>query len=249
MASLEEHDAEDVGRDRWFCTTHWSQVLQAARSDSQEAHDALTTLCQTYWYPLYVFVRRQGHNPDDAQDLVQGFFAVLLEKHFLRDADPERGRFRSFLLLALRRFMANEWDRANRLKRGGGREIISLDQQETEDRYQAEPVDQMSPEKAYQRLWATTLLEQVLVRLQAEFTSAGKSELFEGLRMYLSGETGQSSYAEISGRLGMTPAAVKVAVHRLRHRYRELLRLEIANTVASPEAIDGEIRELFAAVS
>ena len=248
MALLEQ-DTEGAQRDRWFSTTHWSQVLRAAQPDSTEAYEALTRLCHTYWYPLYAFVRRQGHSPEDAQDLVQGFFARLLEKGFLKDADPEKGKFRSFLLIALRRFMANEWDRARRLKRGGGFEIVSLDQPETEQRYASEPMDDRSPEKVYDRLWAMTLLEQVLNRLEAEFAAAGKATLFDELKLYLNGLNGQSTYAEVGSRLGMTVAAVKVAVHRLRQRYRELLRLEIAHTVATPEAIDDEIRELFAAIS
>jgi RNA polymerase sigma-70 factor (ECF subfamily) len=249
VAPLEDHGTEDSERNGWFQTTHWTQVVMAGRSDSTRAQAALTKLCQTYWYPLYVFVRRQGQSPEDAQDLVQGFFLRLLEKRFLADVDPAKGRFRSFLLIALRRFMANEWDRANRLKRGGGCEIISLDETTTEQRYQAEPADEMTPEKAYARQWAITLLEQVLQRLEAEFTAAGKQALFEELKACLSGDSVKSSYSEIGGRLGMSEAAVKVAVHRLRQRYRELLRLEIGNTVANKEAIDDEIRELFATVS
>src|SRR5437867_6197716 len=249
MVSIDERGAEDAGRDGWFWTTHWSQVLLARKPDSTQAHEALAKLCQRYWYPLYVFVRRQGQSPEDAQDLVQGFFARLLEKHFLKDADPEKGRFRSFLLIALRRFMANEWDRANRLKRGGGHEVISLDEQDTEARYQTEPADEMSPERAYEHQWAMTILEQVLDRLEGEFLTAGKSRLFGELKVYLSGESVRSSYSEIGSRLGMTVAAVKIAVHRLRQRYRELLRMEIANTVATPEAIEDEIRDLFAALS
>jgi RNA polymerase sigma-70 factor (ECF subfamily) len=249
MGQLREQGAEEAVRDNWFSTTHWSQVFLAGQPDSTKAREALATLCQRYWYPLYVFVRRQGQGPEDAQDLVQGFFERLLEKQYLKDADPEKGKFRSFLLMALRRFMVNEWDRANRLKRGGGRKLISLDEQDTEDRYKAEPVDEMSPERAYQRQWAMIVLEQVLDRLEAEFVSAGKAELFSELRVYLGGEPGAGSYAEIGGKLGMTPGALKVTVHRLRQRFRELLRLEIANTVAKAEEIDNEIRELFAALS
>jgi RNA polymerase sigma-70 factor (ECF subfamily) len=248
MGSVNEQGAEEAGRDNWFWTTHWSQVLLAGQSDSTKARAALANLCQRYWYPLYVFVRRQGQGPEDAQDLVQGFFERLLENQYLKVADPEKGRFRSFLLIALRRFMANEWDRANRLKRGGGQKFISLDEQDTEARYKAEAVDEMSPEKAYQRQWAVVVLGQVLDRLEEEFVSAGKARFFAELKVYLSGEPGASSYAEIGGRLGMSTAAMKVAVHRLRQRFRELLRMEIANTVSRPEAIDDEIRELFAAL-
>jgi RNA polymerase sigma-70 factor (ECF subfamily) len=249
MAPHEDDFTKHSQRDGWFQTTHWSQVLLAGACDSTNAQAALTKLCQTYWYPLYVFVRRQGQSSEDAQDLVQGFFMRLLEKRFLKDADPEKGRFRSFLLIALKRFMANEWDRANCLKRGGSVEIISLDETDTEQRYQAGPSDEISAEKAYERQWAMTLLELVLQRLQAEFSAAGKQKLFEELKIYLSGQNGKSTYSELGIRLGMSEAAVKVAVHRLRQRYRELLRLEIGNTVASPEAIEGEIRDLFAAVA
>ena len=248
MVSLEEHGAPDAARNGWFWTTHWSQVLLAAQTNSTQAHEALTRLCRAYWYPLYVFIRRQGRNPEDAQDLVQGFFAQLLQKRFLKDADPDKGRFRSFLLIALRRYMANEWDRENRLKRGGGCEIVSLDDESTEARYQAEPVDEMSPEKAYERQWAVTLLKQVLARLEADFAAGGKGRLFEELKRHLSGEGGETPYAVIAARLNMTEGAVKVAVHRIRQRYRELLREEIAHTVANEADIDQEIRELFAVV-
>jgi len=197
---------------------------------------------------LYVFVRRQGQSAEDAQDLVQGFFAKAIEKNFVAAAEPEKGRFRSFLLLALKRFMANEWDRVHREKRGGGREIISLDEQNTELRYKAEPPDEMSPDKAFERQWALTLLQQVLDRLCAEFSTPGKTRLFEEVKVFLSGEKG-GAYAEIGARLEMTESAIKVTVHRLRKRYRELLRLEIANTVDSLQAIDDEIRNLFAALS
>jgi RNA polymerase sigma factor (sigma-70 family) len=249
MVSLEDESAENSGKHGWFWTTHWSQVLLARQPDSTQAHEALTKLCQAYWYPLYVFVRRHGHNPEDAQDLVQGYFARLLEKRYLKDADPDKGRFRSYLLMTLSRFMANEWDRANRLKRGGGQEILSLDEADTEHRYQSEPADEMSPERAYKRQWAMTLLEQVLIRLESEFLEADKPRVFAELKVFISGERGQSSYFDVGERLGKTEAAVKVAVHRLRARYRELLRMEIANTVASPDAIEDEIRDLFAAVS
>ncbi|HLH53536.1 MAG TPA: RNA polymerase sigma factor [Verrucomicrobiae bacterium] len=231
-----------------FEATHWSVVLAAGQPQCPQAHAALAELCRTYWYPLYVFVRRQGTNPEDAQDLVQGFFAKLIEKNFVAAAEPEKGRFRSFLLLALKRYMTNEWDHANREKRGGGREIVSLDEQDTELRYKAEPAEGIPPGKAYERQWALTLLQQVLDRLSAEFATAGKGALFDELKVFLSGEKG-GSYADIGRRLGITETAVKVTVHRLRQRYRELLRLEIAKTVSNPEAIEGEIRELFAALS
>ena len=247
--SLSEHTQQTSDQPGWFGTTLWTVVRLAGQPDSPGADPALAKLCQIYWYPLYVFVRRQGQSPDDAQDLVQGFFTRVLEKNYFKDAVREKGKFRSFLLVALKRFMANEWHRANRLKRGGGLEILSLDADNTENRYLAELADEMPPEKAFERQWATTLLEQVMTRLEAEFSANGKANTFAELKILLSGEKSQSSYAEIGRNLGMSEANMKVTMHRLRRRYRELLRLEIANTVDSPEAIDDEIRHLFSAIA
>ena len=219
-----------------------------AGQDSSQSDAALARLCQAYWYPLYVFIRRQGQASEDAQDLVQGFFARLLEKDYLKGADQEKGKFRSFLLLAFKRFSANEWDRANRLKRGGGAEIVSLDA-ETESRYLAEPVDDLSPEKAYERQWALTLIEQAVKRLEAEYSSAGKAALFDELSICVSGEKPRDSYAEIGRRLGTSEGTVKVMVHHLRQRYRQLLREEIANTVANSEEIEQEVQHLMTVFS
>src|SRR6266705_2775390 len=249
MSLTEQSSQQTIAKQGWFGTTHWSVVLLAGQAQSTQADAALARLCQTYWYPLYVFVRRQGRNHEDAQDLVQAFFARVLEKNYFKDAEREKGKFRSFLLMALKRFLANEWDRAIRLKRGGGQTIISLDEERTEGPYVVEPTDDASPEKAFERRWALTLLDQVLKQLEAEFADAGKATLFAELKCFLSGESSVSTYAEIGKRLGMSEANMKVTVHRLRHRFRELLRLEIANTVDSPEAIDDEIRHLFAALS
>lgn len=224
-------------------------MLGARGADEELAGRALGRLCQTYWYPLYVFIRRQGQSAEDAQDLVQGFFAKALEKNYFNEAVQEKGKFRSFLLLALKRYMANEWDRANCLKRGGGCETIPLDPAETETRYRAEAIDDLNPEKAYDRRWAETLLEQVLRTLQAEYAAAGKARAFEKLQVCLSGEKSDQSHAELGRELGMTEGALRVAVHRLRQRYRELLRSEIAQTVASPVLVDEEIRQLFAALA
>lgn len=248
MTEFEPNTTRPTEGDGWFHTTHWSVVLSAGQVQSTRAQTALAKLCQTYWYPLYVFVRRQGQTHENAQDLVQGFFAKAIEKNFVGAADAEKGRFRSFLLLALKRYMANEWDHASRKKRGGAIEVISLDAQDTEQRYKEEPAVEMSPGKAFERQWAMTLLQLVLGRLSAEFSAPGKARIFEELKVFLNGELG-GSYAEVGARMGMTEGAVKVTVHRLRQRYRELLRLEIANTVSSPEAIDDEIRSLFAALS
>jgi RNA polymerase sigma factor (sigma-70 family) len=232
-----------------FSTTHWSVVLQAGQEHSPQTAEALESLCRAYWYPLYAYVRRQGHLPHDAQDLTQEFFSRLLERKYLRLADRSRGRFRTFLLTSLKHFLINEWNKANRGKRGGGRQIISLDVEETETRFLAEPADDRSPDKAFERRWAIVLLDRVLDQLQDEFAAAERGRVFLELKSFLTGEENESPYAEIGGRLGMTEANVKVTVHRLRRRYRELLRAEIARTVDGPEAIDEEMRELFAALS
>jgi RNA polymerase sigma factor (sigma-70 family) len=237
MTEFEPNTPLPAEGDGWFHTTHWSAVLSAGQVQSTQAQTALAKLCQTYWYALYVFVRREGQSHENAQDLVQGFFAKAIEKNFVGAADAEKGRFRSFLLLALKRYMANEWDHARREKRGGAVEVISLDAQDTEQRYKGEPAVEMSPGKAFERQWALTLLQLVLGRLSAEFSGPRKTKVFEELKVFLNGEKG-GSYAEIGARLGMSESAIKVSVHRLRQRYRELLRLEIANTVNSPEAID-----------
>ena len=220
-----------------------------AGTDSPQAHEALETLCRNYWYPLYAFVRRQGHSPHDAQDLTQAFFARLLEKNYLADVQREKGRFRSFLLASLKHFLANEWDRERALKRGGGRKLIALDEDSAESRYKLEPKDDLSADKIYERRWALTLLDQVLSKLRREFEIDGKLDHFEILKPYLSAGRTSVSYAQAADKLGMNEGAIKVAVHRLRKRYRELLRAEIAQTVATASEVDAEIRYLFAALS
>jgi RNA polymerase sigma factor (sigma-70 family) len=231
-----------------FDTTHWSAVLNAKASDSGLAGEALARLCQSYWYPLYAFVRRQGYSPEDAQDLVQGFFARLLEKKYVQSADPDKGKFRSFLLIALKRYMVNEWVREHREKRGGHQDLLSLDQKQVEARFLAEPATQMTPEKAYDRRWALAVLEQVLQRLGAEFAATGQAQIFAELEGFLNGEENQRSYAEIGKRLGMSPGTLRGTMYRLRQRLREILRLEIARTLSGPEGIDQEIRYLYAAL-
>ena len=192
--------------------------MAAARDpDDPRARTALERLCQTYWYPLYVLVRRQGRNVADAEDLVQGFFAKFIEKNYVATIAREKGRFRSFLLLAFTRYAANEWDRGRREKRGGGREMVSLDAHDTGLRFSREPADEMSPERAYDRRWALTLIEQVLNGLEVEFGRSGKEKVFAELKVFLTGERG-ASYAEVGARLGMSEGAVKVAVHRFRQR-------------------------------
>jgi RNA polymerase sigma-70 factor (ECF subfamily) len=232
-----------------FASTRWSLVAAAGQGAAPEAQEALAVLCRVYWYPLYAYARRRLVNVEDAQDATQAFFARLLEKDYLQAADPERGKFRSFLLTAFKRFLAKERERDHALKRGGGRHIVPLDFQTGERRYHLEPADHATPETIFERRWALTLLEQALARLRHEFATAGKEKVFDGLKATLTGDGVAEPYAEIAGRLEMSEPAVKVAVHRLRRRYQELLREEIAQTVATAEEIDEELRNLFRAVS
>lgn len=242
-------DSSPSSRHEWFVTTRWSVVLRAGRGDSSGARAALQTLCQTYWYPLYAFVRRLGHSAPDAEDLVQGFFERCLEKNYLGAADEAKGRFRSFLLLALKRFLANEWDRARTRKRGGGQPLVALDGLSPEQRYALEPANEASPDKLFERRWALTLLEQALARLRAEQVAAGRRAVFEALKDCLAAGGRGLQYAELGKRLGMNEGAVKAAAHRLRQRYRELLEEEIAQTVSSPEEIREERQYLLAILS
>jgi RNA polymerase sigma-70 factor (ECF subfamily) len=231
-----------------FASTRWSVVAAAGQGTSPEAQEALATLCKIYWYPLYAYARRRLASVEDAQDLTQEFFAQLLEKDYLQAADPRRGKFRSFLLTVFKHFLSKERDRANAQKRGGGRRFLPLDFQAGETRYHLEPADRGTPDTIYQRRWALTLLEQALARLRQEFTGSGKRQLFETLKATLTGDGSAGPYAQIGETLGITEQAVKVAVHRMRQRYKELLRDEIAQTVSSSEEIDDELRDLFNAV-
>lgn len=231
-----------------LAATRWTLVLAAARWENPEpAMRALTELCQTYWPPLYAYIRRQGSDTHQAEDLTQEFFSRLLEKNYLADADPGKGKFRSFLLASVKHFLANERDRARAQKRGGGQTIIALDALSDEARCRMEPVDNSSPDKVFDRQWALTVLDHALKRLRMEFAGAGREKLFDELKEFLTGDTPSQSHAEIGAKCGLSEGAVKVAVHRMRRRYRDLLREEVAQTVAAPEEIDGEIRELFAA--
>jgi RNA polymerase sigma-70 factor (ECF subfamily) len=232
-----------------FTTTHWSLVLAAGSRTSPKSTQALAVLCETYWYPLYAYVRRAGRNPEDAQDLTQEFFTRLLEKHYLDAVRREKGRFRSFLLASLKHFLANEWDKAQTQKRGGGRSFIRLDDATAESRYKLEPRDDASADKLYERRWALTLLDRVLARLREEHAAAGKAKQFDALKAFIGGERGAEGYAAVGAALGMSEANVKVTVHRLRKRYRDLLRDEIAQTVGSEAEIEDEIRQLFATLS
>ncbi len=236
------------GKDTGFVTTHWSVVMAAGKGDSRQAADALTQLCGTYWYPLYAYVRRQGHGAQDAEDLIQEFFTRFLAKAYFGRADPALGRFRSFLLACLKNFLAEQQRHARRLKRGGGQTIFSWDSRTAEERYGLEPADLTTPERIYDRRWALTLLETVLARLAGEQSAAGKQEIFAQLKGYLWEETREASYAETATRLNMTEGAIKVAVHRLRRRLRDLLREEVAQTVASGEEVDEELRHLIGAI-
>jgi len=244
----EQYDHIPKGLAREFCTTHWSAVLRAAGETSPEADRALDDLCRTYWYPLYAYVRRQGRSAEDAQDLTQEFFARLLERNAVRLADRERGRFRTFLLSSLKNFLINEWEKARAAKRGGGGVAFSLDEQDADGRYVMEPVDGLTPERIFEKRWAATLLANVLARLRQEYLAHDKGLLFDSLKPYVCGDTITEGYEEIAGRLGMSAGAVRVAMHRLRDMYRELLRAEVARTVESPVDIDEELRHLVAAL-
>ena len=229
-------------------TTHWSVVLQARHGTEATAVRALDTLCRAYWYPLYAYVRRRGHDEADAQDLTQEFFHRLLKGDWLAQADPERGRFRSFLLGAMNHFLANEWRRGQTVKRGGGVTVLSLDEQNAEGRYLREPAHEQSPERLYDRRWALTLLERTMKQLENECAESGRAALFGELKAMLSGDSEKQPFAAVAARLGTTEDAIKKAAQRLRDRYRELLRTEIAQTVSRPEEVDKEIRHLFAAL-
>jgi RNA polymerase sigma-70 factor (ECF subfamily) len=241
--------SEHLNAPRDFRTTHWSVVLQAG-DGSDAALSAMEKLCRTYWYPLYSFVRRRGHGADEAQDLTQAFFERFLEKNYLADVSAGRGRFRSFLLASLQHFLANEWDRSRAQKRGGGANIISLDQHEGEERFHFEPPDPgLTPEKAFERRWVEAVLDQVLARLRDECNEAGHRDRFEALKVFLVEDKGAVSFAEMAERLEMTEPAVKGLVRRMRQRYREIFREEIANTVADPKEVDEEIRYLIGVLS
>jgi RNA polymerase sigma factor (sigma-70 family) len=206
---------------------------------------ALARLCKTYWYPLYAYGRRRGYSVEDAQDLTQDFFARLLRRHWLADADQSKGRFRTFLLTAMERFLANEWDKARALKRGGGQPSVPLQLDTAETRYGIEPADKHTPEQAFEYRWALTLLDEVVRQLGTEFQRRGQAELFNALKPCLVGDGSAQPYAQLASTLGMEEGAIKVAVHRLRQRYRELLRAEIANTVVAPGEVETEMRHLF----
>lgn len=235
-----------------FATTHWSIVLEAGRgrrslAAAGDANAALQALCQSYWVPLYAYVRRRVRDVSEAQDLTQEFFARLLEKDLLAHAAPERGRFRSFLLTAMQNFLTNEWRKGQAEKRGGGK-VLSLDFATNDSRLSFEPGHDWTPERIFERTWAITLLDHVLTRLRDEYTQTGKQQLFAALRPYIAGKSAEATLAEVAEQLGLTEGAAKVAAHRLRKRYRELLRDELSQTVADEADIDAEIAWLFKAL-
>jgi DNA-directed RNA polymerase specialized sigma24 family protein len=244
-----ESNSESEAHGGTFATTHWSVVLAAGRSDAPQAREALETLCRTYWYPLYVYLRRRGYGREDAEDLTQGFLLQLLERNSFARVGPDKGRFRSFLLAGLNYFVADQRERATAQKRGGGKPVFSLDAHAAEQRYALEPVDDRSPDKLFEQQWALVLLDEVLARLEREFREAGKTGLFERLREFLVAGTGEETYAEAARELGLTSEAVKKAVHRFRRRYHELFREEILRTVADPAELEDEMRFLCAAVA
>lgn len=231
-----------------FATTHWSVVLRAGADASAEADAALARLCQTYWYPVYAWFRGQGRPPPEAEDLTQGFFADLLRRGDLARVHPAKGRFRSFLLASARNYLINERDHASRLKRGGGKEILSFDELPAEQWYQGEPRDDASPDRLFDRRWAETLLEEVLAALAADYEGLKQGERFAVLKDFVLGDPGELSYAEAGTRLGMSESAVTSAVHRMRGRFRELLRREVAHSVEHPADVEAELRDLLRAL-
>ena len=250
MTATEPNAGDAFARNATFATTHWSVVLTAGQHDSpQAAAAALEKLCSTYWYPLYAYVRRRGYSPEDAQDLTQEFFARLLQQSSITRADRAKGRFRSFLLGALNHFLADAKDRAAAKKRGGGQPLISWDQDDAEERFGAEPVDELSPETIFERRWALSILDQATKRLRVEYQAAGKAQLFERLKSYVEGGTGTPSYAETALRLDLSESSVRSAIFRLRRRYHELVRAEVGQTVADANELDEELRHLRAVFS
>jgi RNA polymerase sigma-70 factor (ECF subfamily) len=232
-----------------FATTHWTVVLAAGKHHTPQSDGALEELCRTYWFPLYAYVRRRGHSKEDAEDSVQAFFARFLAKNYLAGLNAERGRFRAFLLASLKHFLINEWKKSQRLKRGGGEKNLSLDWQTADTKFQVAAVNEPSPDKAFDREWAVALLAKVIERLQKECEADGKAKQFGQLKIFLTAGKGETAQAEVAKKLGMDESTTRVAIHRLRKRYRELLRDEIAQTLADAVDMDEEMRALFGAFS
>lgn len=244
MSDFEQRDSASS-----FATTRWSMVLVAGHNSSPDADAALATLCETYWFPLYAYARRRGHNANEAQDVTQEFFARLIEKDYVAAADPERGRFRAFLLTTFKHFLSKERDKGKAQKRGGGRSPLSLDFASGESRYVTGVTDTLTPEQLYDRQWTVALLDRVMRRLEEEMRESGKADWFDRLKEFIVGSSGGATYAKAAESLGATEAAAKMATHRMRKRYRVLLRREIAETVEHVADVEDEIRSLFATLS
>jgi RNA polymerase sigma factor (sigma-70 family) len=247
---VERDDNPPAGNAASFHTTHWTVVMKAARNQTQGGQSALTELCRTYWYPLYMFARRRGHSPDDAQDLTQSFFLHLLQQQALSGVDRLKGKFRSFLLASFQNHLADHADRSRRLKRGGGKEFVPLDAEDAEERYRMEPVELLTPERLFDARWAMTLLTTALNGLRQEYATEGKISIFETLKAFLdpASSGNQPSYEDIARRLGVSLGGIKTLIHRLRKRYTALLREEVGRTVSDPAEIDGEIHALCEAL-
>jgi len=232
-----------------FTTTSWSTVLAAREAPSEQAREALESLCRAYWYPLYAYVRRQGNDADESGDLTQAYFAELIEKGYLGDYDPSRGRFRVFLMASVKHFLSKQREKARTWKRGGRTKTISFDAQEVESRYRHEPGDRLTPEEIFERRWALTALESALARLRTEQREAGRGREFERLEGFLTGQEASASYSEVAAELSTSAGAIKTTVHRLRQRFGHLLRGEIAETVAGPEEVDDEVKYLLRVIA
>ena len=243
MQSSEQHEV--LRHNGAFATTHWSIVAAAGHQPSSDSKRAMASLCAAYWHPLYAYVRRRVPDVNEAQELTQAFFTELLEKNYVGSATPERGRFRSFLLTAFKHFLAKEWEKAKAQKRGGGRAPISLDFQFEDSRLSIEPAAGLTAEQYYDQQWAIALLRQIMERLKGELDEAANATRFEELKSFIIGDHAGTTYAQAAAKLNMTEAAAKKAASRMRRRYRELLREEIAQTVAGPDEVEDEIRNLF----
>lgn len=232
-----------------FTATRWTIVIGAQTANQERSKHALEALCQTYWFPLFAYVRRKGYAPHDAEDLTQGFFERLLARDFLENVEQEKGKFRSFLLAAMNNHLNDEYARSQRLKRGAGHKVISMDQMTAEERYGFEPADRLTPELLFEKQWVLTMLETVLNRLKSDYVKQGKGDLFDKLKVLLTAGKGAIPFSQLARELNMAETATRMAASRLRHRYRELLRQEIAHTVSRPEEIDEELAYLFKALS
>ena len=248
MNQEDQQHPHGIERQARFVTTHWTLVLRAAGESSPDTTVALEALCRAYWYPLYAFVRASGNSHEDAVDLTQEFFARLLEKKWLADADPARGRFRTFLLAAVKHFLVNEWRHSQRLKRGGGRELVELDALEAEERFKLEPRDAITPDALYERHWALTIIQRAQLRLASEASATGGAEKFQALEPTIIGERTDAGYESIALQFNATVNTVKSWVLRLRRRFRDILREEVSQTIGPGEDVDDELRQLLAVV-